>query len=101
MMMSLKSDSKSALSIAARLNTSKNANQIGGEIAYLYTEAAYQPRYVTHVPGVANVMADALSRLTDPTKHYQIPNELLTVKRVEVPLRTRDWYKTLAAKQVG
>ena len=53
------------------------------------------------MPGVANVMADALSRLTDPTKDYQIPEELLKVKRVEVPLRTRDWYKTLAAKQVG
>ena len=83
------------------MNTAKNANLIGREVAYLYTTAPYHPRYITHLPGVANQMADSLSRLNDPSKEYTVPEALMGVEQTVVPLRSRSYYKTLAAKASG
>ena len=99
--LTLKSDNKAALTIAARMKTAKNANLIGREVAYLYTTAAYHPRYITHLPGVANQMADSLSRLNDPSKDHFVPEALAGVEQTVVPLRSRSYYKTLAAKAGG
>ena len=74
---------------------------MGREVAWVYTEAAYHPRYVRRVLGVTNAMADALSRLTDNSKTYAAPALLANVAPTQVPIRSRSWYKTLAATQVG
>ena len=73
MTLTIRGDNKAALSIAARLEVAKNSSLIGKEMAWIFTQAAFHPRYVQHVPGVTNVLADALSRITDPTKQYKIP----------------------------
>ena len=99
--LSIKSDNKAALGVAARLKTAKNANLIGREIAWIYTSAAFHPRYVRHAPGVTNKLADALSRLTDPNGSYEVPSALTGIAPSRVPLRPRSWYRTLAAEHVG
>ena len=96
MTLTIRGDNKAALSIAARLRVAKNSSLIGKEMAWIYTQAAFHPRYVQHVPGVTNVLADALSRITDPTKQYKIPAELRHITRTQAPLRDKNYYRTLS-----
>ena len=63
----IKSDSKSALALAELLKVGPSASLIGQELALIYHEAGYEPK-VEHLPGVANQLADILSRLNDPKK---------------------------------
>ena len=72
-----------------------------------FTEAAYEPRVVEHIPGVAHVVADALSRRYDPNKTWVLPPLLQDIPETEVPIRDEDYYVTwatyrthLCAKQV-
>ena len=99
----VKSDNTSALVLAATLKSSKSINLIAKEIALLYCEAQYEPRFLEHVPGVMNIAADALSRLNDPASKYVVPDWLSRAKCVSVPLRGRSFYKTLvsSSQQVG
>ena len=46
---------------------------ISRELALDMAEAVYRPGIGTHIPGVANVTADALSRLFGPDSKYSIP----------------------------
>ena len=96
--LAIRGDNKAALSIAAKLKVAKNSSLIGKEMAWIYTQAAFHPRYVQHVPGVTNVLADALSRITDPTKKYKIPAELKHITMSQAPLRTTNYYRTLSVE---
>ena len=69
---------------------------IAREIALLYSEAAHEPRIFEHVPGVANVVADTLSRAFEPGVDFKLPPQLATARRVQAPRRRRAWYKSLA-----
>ena len=67
----MQSDNMSALSLAARLKS--NVSPIlAKETALVHSGTAFQPRYL-HVPGVLNLSADALSRLTEPGGGYVVP----------------------------
>ena len=70
---------------------------IAREVALELSEAAFMPRHVVHVPGVMNVWADALSRLSSPRGHYAVPARLLSVPCAEPAKRTVAFYSTLAA----
>ena len=74
----------------------KSSPLIAKEIALLYSEAAHEPRIFEHVPGVANVLADALSRAYEPGVDFKLPPQLATARRIQVPRRRRTWYKSLA-----
>ena len=41
----------------------------------------YMPSFADHINGVANVIADMLSRSNDPKKEWQLPSQLANVKR--------------------
>ena len=49
-----------------------------------------------HVPGIANVLADKLSRVFEPNANISVPKELDNVMEAEVPIRKKSYYKILA-----
>ena len=94
--LSLKSDNMAALVLAAKLKASGSRSLIARELALLYSESSFEPRWTVHLPGVLNIIPDALSRLTDPSGKYQIPAALACVKPIAVPSRPESYYTTLA-----
>ena len=61
----------------------------------LYGESAFEPRVFHHLPGVANGIADTLSRMAEPGFEGDLPNELVDIAATEVPLRNKHYYKIL------
>ena len=88
-----------ALALAAKLKASGSRGLIARELALLYSESSFEPRWTVHLPGVLNVIPDALSRLTDPSGKYEIPAALASVKPIAVPNRPESYYATLAISQ--
>ena len=86
----------SALTLIAKLKCTGHSNLIAREVAMIYGMAAFQPRCIEHLPGIVNTAADALSRLSDPSKKYEIPDQLTHLQPVPVPIRSERYYATLA-----
>ena len=93
--LTIKSDNISALVMASRLKIT-SSELISQELALLLSEASYMPRHVIHVPGVMNAWADALSRLSDPSRKYSVPEALRSVPRASPARRSERFYSTLA-----
>ena len=93
--LTIKSDNISALVMASRLKIT-SSELISQELALLLSEASYMPRHVIHVPGVMNAWADALSRLSDPSRKYSVPEALRRVSRATPARRAESFYSTLA-----
>ena len=60
------SDKIAALVLAGKLKARGPRAVIAREVALHYAEGSFEPRVTEHVPGVANDIADALSRLSEP-----------------------------------
>ena len=58
---------------------------------------AFAPDIVAHIPGVANVAADALSRRLQPGKVYQRPSYLDAELETTISPRQLSWWRTLPA----
>ena len=58
-------------------------------------EQRIKPVEVEHVPGVANVFADQLSRLHDPHKHLTVPDSFRLVPQAIPEIRSQLWYHAL------
>ena len=71
---------------------------IAREMALLYSRAAHEPRIFEHVPGVANLLADGLSRVFEPGADTKLPPQLSDAKRRTVPIRKQSFYQSLATK---
>jgi hypothetical protein len=91
---SIRSDSLGALSSIAKMaSPSKGLALILREFALDESGQTWGFDTLTHIPGVSNVLADPLSRLSAPNAK-QIPEVLSTVSRTHVPLRVGAWYLT-------
>ena len=55
-------------------------------------------RIFEHVPGVANVLADGLSRVFEPGADTTLPPQLSDAIRRTVPTRKQSFYQSLATK---
>ena len=77
--------------------TSRSLNTIAREVALEVAASAFRPLVAEHIPGVANVTADALSRLAIPGGRYSLPACLSGVCQAEVPVRPRAWYRALSS----
>ena len=57
-------------------------------------ESTFEPVVYEHVPGIANVVADKLSRKWDPRYQdtWTLPEELNKVTQTVVPRRDREYY---------
>jgi hypothetical protein len=69
---------------------------VARELALDLGDGAYRPHLVAHVPGVANVVADELSRRYDPSHApWALPAYLQGVPERFLKPRTREYYYTL------
>ena len=93
----VRSDSISALILVLRLKTKgKGTSIIAREVALDVAMACYQPAIVEHVPGIANVTCDSLSRKYQPGVAFALPSLLHGVpERVILP-REAEFYRTIA-----
>ena len=65
----LKGDNKTALNMALTLRGPPGAvKTIARELSFTYSSAAFEPKAATHIPGVANVVSDKLSRCYEPSQ---------------------------------
>ena len=86
-----------ALSTICRMQTSSHAlGIIAREIALDTADAIYEPQIASHIPGIANVVADTLSRRFDPAKTYSVPPPLVHAKEIQVGPRSGGWWRTLS-----
>ena len=74
---------------------------IAREVALDISDNVYSPDMAKHIPGVANVAADALSRLNQPGKSKDIPEYLRSVTRTVIAPRTQQWWRALPASPIG
>ena len=96
--LTIKSDNISALVMASKLIIT-SSKLVAREVALELSEAAFMPKHVVHVPGVMNVWADALSRLSDPRSQYRVPAGLKGAPRVFPDRRSAAFNTTLAAHE--
>ena len=67
--LAVRADNLSTLSLVAKMQpNSAKLGLIARELAMDIAHTPFAPEVVTHLPGVAHVLADALSRLEDPKK---------------------------------
>ena len=89
-------DSISALVLVLKLKTSgAAAGIIARDIALDIASGVYEPHVTEHVPGIANVTCDVLSRKFDPRKSYELPRLLEGVSEQVLPLRDSNYFKSL------
>ena len=65
------------------------------ELPLLYAKSSYEPRRFQHTPGIANLLADSLSRIAEPGKSYNIPPRLAHLDAATLPVRDEAWYSSL------
>ena len=75
---------------------SKASPIISKEVSLLYSETSFEPRRFDHIPGVANGLADELSRLCEPDSPGAVPMDLQTIEPTVVPIRKKAHFKVLA-----
>ena len=93
----IRSDNVGALVMLAKLKGgSKQLALIAREYALDLGQAQWKPDVITHIPGIANVTCDQLSRKWDPSKTFQLPTCLKRAREVVPPTRNRSWWKTLS-----
>ena len=77
---------------------SKASPTISKEVALLYAEGSFEPRVFQHLPGIANGLADTLSRLDEPGANVTLPDELHGITPAFVPVRNKHYYRILTTK---
>ena len=92
----VKSDSISALVLTLNLKTKgKGAGIVARELALDVAASEYAPNVAEHIPGVENILADALSRRFEPNFDFILPTVFSTVPEAVLPPRGTDYFRTL------
>ena len=95
--LSVKMDSVSALTILLKCKSAGDApSVVAREVALDMAGSIYIPNVMQHVPGVANVMADALSRWHDPGRERELPALLRGASLRIVAPRLQPWWRALS-----
>ena len=98
--LTVKSDNVGALTLLLKMRPSSPQQAIlARELALITVQSAFPP-IITHTPGVANKIADLLSRLEDPSKSNNNVFRLTALSkavRTQVPDRPKEWYRALSA----
>ena len=91
----VRSDSVTALSMMARMQTSSpSVGVVAREVALTLSRACVRPCVIAHTPGVANELADALSRRFQPGVTWQRPAALAQVPECFLAPRCAAYYRT-------
>ncbi len=95
----VRSDSRAALGALFKLaSPGWRLNIIAREAALDQAEEKYNLDLLTHIPGVANVIPDALSRMWAP-EPKSLPRECLEARRDDPPPRSPAFWRS--AKPIG
>ena len=68
---------------------------IGQELALELAEFSFVPVVAQHLPGLANTMADALSRMAQPSSCVTLPSSVKEATPVFPPVRSSAYYRTV------
>ena len=75
-----------AMTMVASMHTwSPQVVVVARELALTLSESCVRPQVVKHTPGVANKLADILTRRFQPGVHFVVPQAFIRVP--EVPIR--------------
>ena len=74
---------------------------IAREMALDICRSSVSPDEATHIPGIANKAADALSRLHQPGAPQRLPEYLLPEHRSEVSANPREWWLSVPHRNSG
>ena len=93
----VRSDNLATLSAVTKMQShSTSLGIIAREMALDVAEGIYEPAVAAHVPGVANLTADALSRQYMPgQRKCQVPETLKHATRVHPPVRNNKYWRTV------
>ena len=92
-----RSDAKAALGATEKLRSARSPaiDRIMAEISLVLASMNYEVEIDTaHIPGVENILADALSRLDEPGCSSSPPPELMEVHRTIAQVRNSGWWIT-------
>ena len=90
----VRSDSVSALTSLVRCRSAGDGtNSIACELALDLARSIYRPDVAEHVPGIANALPDALSRLSEPGAEQTVPLALRAATRARPAVRDSAFYK--------
>ena len=93
----VRSDSLAAIRVMFKLaSPDKRLNAVAREIALDLSQCVYSAEVFKHTPGVANTLADALSRLEAP-QPKQFPKILMIVPRAHPQERHASFWRTSGA----
>ena len=102
--LALRNDNIGALTVFSALKgRSVPMNAVAREYALELAEGSFEPTLVQHIPGITNVVADLLSRKTDP-KHassWKLPQFLVNATETKIPQRGFDWWRARLAPGVA
>ena len=92
----MKGDSVAMLTTVLHMKASSpNLGLIAREVALDTAVSAFEPDIGIHIPGIANALADVLSRTTAPTQTvWRLPSSLRHAKDIFAPLRDDLFYRT-------
>ena len=91
----VKSDSVSALILVVKMKTSGIGTSIlARDMALDIADALYEPSVCEHIPGIANVIADHLSRMSEQAG-APLPALLCLARRRDFERRYAKWWRTL------
>ena len=93
----IKSDSISALHMVTNMTSKGHGSRIvARELALLFATLCHRPDVVEHIPGIANTIADKLSRKFEPGHTFVLPSLLAAATEVNVSSRDARLYLTMA-----
>ena len=96
MWLRVKGDSVTMLTLIVNMRpTTPQLALIGQEIALEFADVPFVPVIAMHIPGVANVAADELSRWWQPGHVAAVPTFVGNAPRAMPPARNREYYLTL------
>ena len=91
--LAISADNMTSLHLADSMRSSSpSVNLIAREMALTMGDSKYRPSIRDHLPGVANKVADALSRKVAPRSQFQLPRSLLNIPETKAPVRDASYY---------
>ena len=73
-------------------------NLLAREYALDMGECSYGPDVIEHIPSIINIVADSLSKRTDPAylKKWSLPHFLSNAKHIAPQTRPPSWWRYLS-----
>jgi hypothetical protein len=94
----VRGDNITMLQLLVKLRPPSHSDGLGliaRELALDIAEAVYGPDVSEHIPGIANVTADTLSRRYEPGFEWTLPLSLARVPEARAPARDASFYRTI------